>query len=117
MPQSELGAKHPNERDDAENKQLKAGRLDGDTLRKVVPNKGATSCPFDLGLHPCPRSSSYPISKQASAGFPVAYGLVALIVDWSLLTDLEDIKRAGVPILRSLKIQFRLLQQALMLDS
>ena len=43
---------------------------------------------------------------------PVAQGLVALMVGWSLLTDFDAIKRAGVPILRSLNIRFRLKQQA-----
>jgi hypothetical protein len=45
----------------------------------------------------------------------LTYGLVALIVGWSLLTDSGAIKLAGVPILRSLNIPFRLKQQALML--
>ena len=34
------------------------------------------------------------------------------MVGWSLLTDFDAIKRAGVPILRSLNIRFRLKQQA-----
>jgi hypothetical protein len=37
------------------------------------------------------------------------------MVDWSLLTDFVAIKRAGVPILRSLNIQYRLKQQAVRL--
>jgi hypothetical protein len=44
---------------------------------------------------------------------PSARGLVALMVGWPLLADLIAIKRAGVPILRSLNIQYRLKQQAL----
>jgi hypothetical protein len=43
---------------------------------------------------------------------PTTRGLVALMVGWSLLTDTGDIKRAGVPILRSLNIRYRLKQQA-----
>ena len=39
-------------------------------------------------------------------------GLVVLMVGWSLLTDFDAIKRAGVPILRSLNIRLRLKQQA-----
>jgi hypothetical protein len=42
----------------------------------------------------------------------IARGLVALMVGWSLLTDFNAIKRAGVPILRLLNIPFRLKQQA-----
>ena len=38
----------------------------------------------------------------------LAQRLVALRVGWSLLTDFDAMQRAGVPILRSLNIQFRL---------
>ncbi len=51
--------------------------------------------------------------RAGIAGLSLAYGLVALIVGWSLLTDFGAIKRAGVPILRSLNIQYRLKQQPL----
>jgi hypothetical protein len=37
------------------------------------------------------------------------------MVGWPLLADLIAIKRAGVPILRSLNIRYRLKQQALTL--
>ena len=43
---------------------------------------------------------------------PAARGRVVLIVGWSLLTDFVAIKRAGVPIWRSLNIQYRLKQHA-----
>ena len=42
---------------------------------------------------------------------PAARGLVALIVGWSRLTDFGVSKRAGVPILRLINIQYRLEQQ------
>ena len=43
---------------------------------------------------------------------PEANGLVALKVDWTLLSDVNAIKRAGVPILHSLNIQYRPKQHA-----
>ena len=45
-------------------------------------------------------------------------GRVALIVGWSLLTDFVAIKRAGVPIIRSLNILYPLKKHSLeLLDS
>ena len=60
-------------------------------------------------------AGSRDLRPELEKGNTSSFGIVALMVGWSLLTDFDAIKRAGVPILRSLNIRFRLKQQALLL--